>query len=58
VIFGLKTPNSQIHSVMNLMHQCNYFDVEYKKVFLHGEKYDIEYGTVTWETNKKDSGQY
>ena len=57
VFFGLKTPDRQIHSVMNLMHQCGYSDVEYKKVFLHNEKYDIEYGTVIWETNKKDNEQ-
>lgn len=53
VIFGLKTPDRQIHSVMNLMHQCGYSNVEYKKVFLDEEKYDIVYGKVTWEPNEK-----
>ena len=41
VIFGIRTTYAQMYSIMNLMNQCGYRNIEFKKVFLDKEKYEI-----------------
>lgn len=55
VIFGLRTPQEQMASIMLLMEGAGYKDVKFKKVVLNEKKFELQFVEVELSSASSDS---